>query len=71
VNILRHDLLTLLNNLAGEIDRAHAEKHKPKTGKGLEWTPAVSVPMTAPEEAERIAAAARQAAARFREGMGR
>jgi len=71
VNILRHDLLTLLNNLAGEIDRAHAEKHKPKNGKGLEWAPAVAAPPTDPAEAERIASAARQAAREFRESQGR
>lgn len=29
VNILRHDLLTFLNNFSGEVDRAHAVKDEP------------------------------------------
>ncbi len=53
-NILRHDLLTLLNNLAGEIGRAHAEKQKPKAGRPMEWNPANVVPMPDPDETERI-----------------
>ena len=38
VNILRHDLLTLLNNLSGEIGRAHADETPAKA-------PAVKKPM--------------------------
>jgi hypothetical protein len=59
-----------LRGFPGELDKARADK--PKAGKALEWAqPQNVVPMTDPAEAERIAAAAREAAARFREGMGR
>ena len=53
VNILRHDLLTLFNNLAGEIGRAHAEKQKPKASRPMEWNASNVVPMDA-EESERV-----------------
>jgi len=65
----RTSILTFLRHFGGELDKARADK--PKGGKALEWTPANVVPMTDPEEAERIASAARQAAREFREGMGR
>jgi hypothetical protein len=66
----RTSILTFLRHFGGELDKARADK--PKAGRALEWAqPENVVPMTAPEDAERIAAAAREAAARFREGMGR
>jgi hypothetical protein len=66
----RTSILTFLRHFGGELDKARADK--PKAGKALEWAqPQNVVPMTDPAEAERIAAAAREAAARFREGMGR
>jgi hypothetical protein len=66
----RTSILTFCRHFGGELDKARADK--PKAGKALEWAqPQNVVPMTDPAEAERIAAAAREAAARFREGMGR
>ena len=65
----RTSILTFLRHFGGELDKARADK--PKAGKALEWTPANVVPVTDPEEAERIASAARQAAREFRESQGR
>jgi hypothetical protein len=65
----RTSILTFLRHFGGELDKARADK--PRVGKALEWTPANVVPMTDPVEAERIAEAAREAARKFREGMGR
>ena len=66
----RTSILTFLRHFTEELDKARAQKAKP--GRALDWAqPENVVPMTAPEDAERIAAAAREAAARFREGMGR
>jgi hypothetical protein len=66
----RTSILTFCRHFGGELDKARADK--PKAGKALEWAqPQNVVPMTDPAEAERIAAAAREAAARFREGMRR
>jgi len=66
----RTSVLRLIRYFPGELDKARADK--PKAGKALEWAqPENVVPMTDPAEAERIATAAREAAARFREGMGR
>lgn len=66
----RKSILTFLRGFPGELDKARADK--PKAGKALEWAQPVNVvPMTAPEDAERIAAAAREAAKQFRESHGR
>jgi hypothetical protein len=65
----RTSILTFLRNFGGELDKARADK--PRVGKALEWTPANVVPMTDPEQAGRIAEAAREAARKFREGMRR
>jgi hypothetical protein len=66
----RTSILTFLRHFGGELDKARADK--PKAGKALEWAqPQNVVPMTDPAEAERIAAAAREAAKQFRESHGR
>jgi hypothetical protein len=66
----RTSILRFLKHFPGELDKARADK--PKAGKALEWAqPENVVPMTAPEEAERIAAQAREAARKFRESHGR
>lgn len=62
--IHRRDLATFLANVDGELDRARATKVAP--GRPLEFLPAKVVPMTPPEDAERIAALAREAAEEFR-----
>jgi hypothetical protein len=66
----RTSILTFLRHFGGELDKARADK--PKAGRALEWAqPENVVPMTDPAEAERIAAAAREAAKQFRESHGR
>ena len=65
----RTSILTFLRHFTEELDKARAEK--PRAGRALEWTPANVVPMSAPEDAERIAEAAREQARQFREGLGR
>lgn len=63
----RTSILTFLRHFGGELDKARADK--PKVGKALEWSqPANVVPMTDPEEAERIRVAALDEARRFKEG---
>lgn len=60
VNILRHDLLTFLNNFQGEVDRAHAAKTKPKVSRANEWPdsrPKIEA-LPDPAETERIRAEA-------------
>jgi predicted Zn-dependent protease len=68
----RTSILTFLRHFTEELDKARARADKPKAGKALEWSqPKNVVPMTDPAEAERIAAAAREAAKQFRESHGR
>ncbi len=71
VNILRHDLITFLNNFAGEVDRAHAAKTKPKNNRTMEWTdsrPKLEA-LPDPVETERIRAQVKAQAQKLREAM--
>lgn len=71
VNVLRHDLLTLLNNFQGEIDRAYGWAHKKKPNRANEWQPSAPanvVPMD-PAEEERIRNAAKDHLGSFRKGV--
>lgn len=65
----RHDLLTFLRNVDGELDRANAAKPEPsRKGEWLDSTKKV-IPMPIEAEQERIREQAREQAARFRGGL--
>lgn len=71
VNILRHNLITFLNNFPGEVDRAKAMKEKPKSNKAGEWSDSRPKPPPTPSdpaEVERIRAEAKRQAEQFRKG---
>ncbi len=61
----RRDLSTFLRNASGELDRAKASK---PVNRSLEWLDSSTkiVPMTSPEEEEKIREAVREQAAAFR-----
>ncbi len=69
-NILRHNLITFLNNFPSEVDRAKAMKSKTKNGHSFEWSD--STPKAAPldpAEDERLRAEAKRHAENFRKGL--
>ncbi len=68
-NVLRHDLQTLLNNFAGEVDRAKifAEKQAAK----VQAQPRKIIPLPPPAETELSEAERAQFAADYEKLMGR